>query len=952
MIILIALLLLITSPVFATIRYVDITLASDCTSGNYSTSTRTCTGSDGNAYNTIAKGVTPTVAGDTLYLRGGAYPTNQRIDLQLEAKTGTAGNYITIGGFPGDSAPVLQYSEGGGLYGNIKARGNRGWFIFQDLVLDGANLGNGTYWAIRDGNHDIIVRRVEVKNVFGNGIYFDNVNNITVEDSYFHDSRSDCVVGNRWHGFYIHHGTNVTIQRNKVEAYHGIGFQLFPGPWDGVNIKNNVFYNNNHCVTVNNGGAVIFANSGNISNVNISGNTISHNGFAYGGQPGGAGGGLRILVGNGFNYSGVAVHNNVITDNTYNLNACTNTVTCVDHERGNAISILSGVTGVEIRNNILTGNTDASVVNYGTVTLSHNACLSGESCGATGKVSVTSVTDCLVSTSDLRLKQGTNVCRNAGTAVSTRPAPVGAVDIGAYEQGAISAAVVNDGIDVTMNWMTAPTVPTTGITGFTAACVGCSGSPTISSVSVPAGSSNLVHLVVSGITVAGTCTISLGPTNMTDSLFVGGTLAGTAQGPNSASAQTVTGTCANSGNAPPPSGVTAYYKLNEGSGSSANDETVNNNDGTVSSGITWETSYQGTGLRIPTDATYRHLDIPLGASTNMATAAGGTCAIVTLDSLASNKVVFSSGSNGSSQRLYYGVALVGGQLQWGIGIQGSGFTTGSEFVATTGQTSVCLQWGSGTATLYVNGVKGTGTGTSIKTYTSYTTTATNFRYGNDGVNTVNNGGFLVDEVVVWTSAVSDADVQAYHTDRFGATSAAACYSQANSRAQLIYIYGGSPVNYGPLGAIVEVQAGGSVAIAFQIDCTGSAGASVAVAPYYSTTIGGAFALLTPTSLGSDGVSMYGASNDGAFNAGTTNSNLSGGLTNVAGTTVHLFNVSPEVLLAQDRSQVLRYIFTFGDIPDQYRCFKLKQDNGQELAGGYTPSGGACVHIVQKASGGQ
>lgn len=54
--------------------YVDNTLVSDCTSGNYSTSARNCTGSAGNAYNTINEAIQfVTGSGNTILVRAGTY---------------------------------------------------------------------------------------------------------------------------------------------------------------------------------------------------------------------------------------------------------------------------------------------------------------------------------------------------------------------------------------------------------------------------------------------------------------------------------------------------------------------------------------------------------------------------------------------------------------------------------------------------------------------------------------------------------------------------------------------------------------------------------------------------------------------------------------------------------------------------------------------------------------
>jgi hypothetical protein len=53
--------------------YVDNQLSSNCTTGNYSISNRTCTGSDGNAFKTVAGGAAVLSSGDTMYIRSGTY---------------------------------------------------------------------------------------------------------------------------------------------------------------------------------------------------------------------------------------------------------------------------------------------------------------------------------------------------------------------------------------------------------------------------------------------------------------------------------------------------------------------------------------------------------------------------------------------------------------------------------------------------------------------------------------------------------------------------------------------------------------------------------------------------------------------------------------------------------------------------------------------------------------
>src|SRR3989338_3646611 len=68
--------------------YVDKTLSANCTLGNYSTTSRTCTGSSGKAYKTIQEAINACAVGDTIYMRGGTYGA---IGINIpESKNGTA----------------------------------------------------------------------------------------------------------------------------------------------------------------------------------------------------------------------------------------------------------------------------------------------------------------------------------------------------------------------------------------------------------------------------------------------------------------------------------------------------------------------------------------------------------------------------------------------------------------------------------------------------------------------------------------------------------------------------------------------------------------------------------------------------------------------------------------------------------------------------------------------
>lgn len=918
--------------------YADHTLSANCTSGNYNKSVRDCSGTDGNAYLTIAGAVAPLAAGDTLYIRGGTW--NERINLQDTGKTGTSSAWITISGYPGETV-ILRYTDTG-TYGAVKARGARGYFIFQDFEIDGVNMAHDSGWQIRDGNHHFILRRLKVYNQDHSGIYVD-ASDIILEENDIHDLRSDCAVGNRHHALYLHDGSNLVARRNKLWNTPGGGIQLYPGPWTNAKLQDNLIHHTNVCSTSNTGGIVVGSDNngqtGSIIDAEVTGNIIAFTNRKTDGTGNGTAMGLRVYNnGSPHVVSGTKIHNNVIYKvYNYTVDPLVGTEYCMN--------IASGAVNTDVRNNYMSdcaGGAGTTLVynNSGTsTTASHNSCTAAENCPATNKVSVAAPTDVFIDPAnlDFRLKQGTNALRNAGTSVSTRPAPVGVPDIGVYEQGEIvSASIVGGYLELVTSVMTPGVIPTSAISGLTVACGGgspCVGSPTVIPANIKAGSNNVIQVGLSGISTPGTGTVSMGATNATDSLKVGGP-AGLAQGLNSVSALTITGNLANTSGAGAPGGQWSHFPLTEGSGTVANDSTGNGNHGTVSSGVTWVNDASGTGVTIPTDATYRHIASTYGSGVNPSTQDFSMC-VYGRPSLTGNeqKVVFSAGSNGTNQRWYAGWDTVSGQIQWGIGVQSSGFTTGSEFVATETLTLVCMVNDStaDTATLWVNGVKGTVAGKSVKTLTSYSLVG-NLRVGNDGTFTTNNGGFTVYEIWVWDSKASDADLIAlYGVLSPGGTSAG--LSQAQLRWEHVYTNSAlSPVVVSPKGdGSVDAVANGGVAFAVQYNCSGGACAEIAPRLYYSTD-GVNFDLPVPSSLGAAGVAAWGASDDSYFNDGAVTGCVDAtGLTANAGVTNADAVAGQTFALANNHCRSDRYVVRFGNVPDTAFWFRIKTDAGQVLA---------------------
>ena len=131
-ILLLTLVLLVPNIVLAATYYTDGTLSSDCTSSDYSIANRTCTGSDGNGYNTIQEAVNvATTAGDMVKVRTGTYA-----EAVSMTTSGTTNTYITLQGYSAETATITPTSTQTGVNLNGKD-----WLKIMNLTIDGGQNG-------------------------------------------------------------------------------------------------------------------------------------------------------------------------------------------------------------------------------------------------------------------------------------------------------------------------------------------------------------------------------------------------------------------------------------------------------------------------------------------------------------------------------------------------------------------------------------------------------------------------------------------------------------------------------------------------------------------------------------------------------------------------------------------------------------------------------------------
>jgi hypothetical protein len=127
--------------------YVDGALAANCTSGNYSIAARNCTGTDGNAYRTIAAGFGALSSGKTLTLRAGTYVENNSTVPTL----GSFSLMTTITGHPGE---LVVWQNNDIYYDHLSLGGNAHNVTVRNINFKGKRYigSNERQWVLWQGN--------------------------------------------------------------------------------------------------------------------------------------------------------------------------------------------------------------------------------------------------------------------------------------------------------------------------------------------------------------------------------------------------------------------------------------------------------------------------------------------------------------------------------------------------------------------------------------------------------------------------------------------------------------------------------------------------------------------------------------------------------------------------------------------------------------------------------
>lgn len=841
---------------------------------------------------TIAHCVSIMVAGDTCLVRGGTY--NESVVRFQTSGTSTAP--ITLKNYPGE-APLIDFVtrastrrifiEPPSLPGAV------GW-----LIIEGMSTTNGWEGIKWTNLHNSIIRKNKFYNNESNGILGHGGHDNLIEKNIFsHNGNFSVCEGvgttacGQRHGLYLY-GQRYTILNNIIYDNIGVGIQP-----NGYTTSN---YSSTKHPSTDFAGAADWI---------VNGNTVAyeHNG-----------GGAAIW---GANADNGRYENNIFYENwVAGSTSFTNGITCTG----------TTMTGNQIRNNLFYATGSGGLGG-----ISATACIEGSTHTQSGNLTNTSSpnfvnggSNSLPASPDWTLQSTSGAI---GLARSNEFPNNATLAVGAFRTvGTPTASITTNKITLDFPMSAAVPIKNLSTTGVTVACTGsaCPGGPTVSAVAKVVNTDSRVEVTVAGITgdacesANQTWTISY---NASTGSWTGNDDIGPYPGLNqkifSFTNLAVTNQCTGSGPSGYPAGYYLHYKFDEGTGTSANDESANNLDGTLTNGPTWGAGKTGSGVVLAGNNT-QHVAIPYGSGVNPSTQSLTIAFGVNIP--AGNETLsrdYFGAPLGTNQRLY--ISTVGST--WRLGIQSSNNTTAGDIAVTSGWHNVCLTMNSGTdtATLYIDGVASASAG-AVKSYTSYTLSG-DFDLGRIADIATGGGGGTYDDLLIYQSVEDCAAI----ASAFNTAPAAAAGTLAQAAIQfqgVVLDTAGSPITIGPAVQSIEVPAGGGVVLLFQVHCTNVSDCDPTSFKLVYSKNGSATWQQVPDIETADGTFMWGSSTDAHMNTGIRTTRLTGSCTVTNGTTQATSSQIPSIDLPQDGCTVLAYVVKEGTTQaGNYFDYKLRTE---------------------------
>lgn len=878
------------------------------TDTDYNPNTRSCGSGSELVYSTLAAAFAADASGDTIYVRDGTYVESVNNTVASGPGPGFS-SVTTVTGYQGERPTIRPANYNSSFQACVWSFINDAHsIVLQHMTFDGTNCTTGganikavlTSGSIRPSY--IRIQDIHIINTPTSAGILAAMDNSEVLDNYIYNNGSITATNINFTGLglYLQNGANNRIERNWFHENAGYGMQIYPLAHH-TTVTRNLFTDNGRNTNVC--GCYSILSSG--GNDLIDFNVVRHN----------RGVGIGVAFGS------------LVKENTYIRN---NSIYCASSGCTYGIQIASG-TGMKIQNNIVIGTYTTKIQDGGSgTTLSTNL---------TVGVATDIWTD--PANSNFTLKAGSPAI-GAGTNIGftfNGSAP----DQGAFETFApVSASINGVNLDITlgMNGYTPPQGTGTNL-GWTVTCIGTGcGTPTVSVVTVFSGASSILRATISGIS-GGSCAAgqtwlvhydaSLGA--VSDSILIGNSLM---QPMHSFTNFSVANACAGGGAPSYPASPIVYYPLD----GNAVDSSGNGNTGIITGSLTFTTARHNDGYQTTAGAT-QYITVPYGNAVDPTTQSLTICVgvYITPGTESTVGLVPFGAPVGTNQRLY--VAATSGT--WRVAAQASNSGTASDLSVVAGWNRVCLEANSVTdqVTVYNNGVAATNAG-GVKAITTFAL-AGNFELGRlPGTGNVS-GTAIYDDFHIWTNTISIADDYAAWEPP-SPTPGSYTFSQPAHRFQRVYLTNGAVEDISANNAARDVVEGGAVAIIFQINCDNVADCAPTSFALRSSDNGSTYTVVpnTPTA---HGVSMWGASVT-HLNSGVADGPLTGSLTHTDGTTQLTAENVPNVDLAQNTSLTLRYLVRFATgLAGQTRYFKIYDQAGNALAGGYTPSTGAQVNVV-------
>ncbi|GAT63992.1 right-handed parallel beta-helix repeat-containing protein [Paludibacter jiangxiensis] len=178
---------------------------------------------------TIAAGIRCLSAGDTLYIREGIY--NEAIN-EYRTKLPSGNSWqtaVTIAGYPGEKVIIQPNASESEVLRLMGSSGGTRYVIFDNLILDGANVTSNIVKITYTGNnpnntaHHIRIQSCELKQAKTNGIFVDSESN---HNEFISLKIHDNGTTDFDHGMYIC-GSNNLIEKCDIYRNAGWGIHIY-----------------------------------------------------------------------------------------------------------------------------------------------------------------------------------------------------------------------------------------------------------------------------------------------------------------------------------------------------------------------------------------------------------------------------------------------------------------------------------------------------------------------------------------------------------------------------------------------------------------------------------------------------------------------------------------------------------------------------------------------------